>query len=289
MLIFPKIWKGLVRMAKFVMPKNEREFRDEIYDEKSVIMAGGTDLLVKMRIGKINPSKIVSSLRVPTFHALGFDGKELIIGANVTYSELLDFEPIKKEFPILYDAIYSIGSPQIRNRATLAGNLINASPAGDGLLALYLLDAEVELSNGKRYSVGEFVRGPGQTILEHKEYVKSIIIRKEEWTHRYFEKVGQRNSMTISIASMGSLFKIDNGKIREMRIAFGSVGPTVLRMREIEEFARDKELDENLIREISIMAYNDVKPIDDVRGSAEYRRRLCRNLIYRFNYILERS
>ncbi|BBJ28874.1 FAD binding domain-containing protein [Athalassotoga saccharophila] len=276
-------------MAKFVMPKNEREFRDEIYDEKSMIMAGGTDLLVKMRIGKINPSKIVSTLRVPTFHALGFDGKELIIGANVTYSELLDFEPVKKAFPILYDAIYSIGSPQIRNRATLVGNLINASPAGDGLLALYLLDAKVEVSNGKRYSVGEFVRGPGQTILDHKEYVKSIIIEKEEWTHRYFEKVGQRNSMTISIASIGSLFKIEDGIVKEMRIAFGSVGPTVLRMHEIEEFTRDKKLDEDLIREISMMAYSGVKPIDDVRGSAEYRRRLCRNLIYRFNYILERS
>ncbi len=276
-------------MAKFVMPKNEREFRDEVYDEKSVIMAGGTDLIVKMRIGKINPSKIVSTLKVPTFHALGFDGKELIIGANVTYSELLDFEPVKKEFPILYDAIYSIGSPQIRNRATLVGNLINASPAGDGLLALYLLDAKVEISNGKRYSVGDFVRGPGQTILEHKEYVKSIIIEKEEWTHRYFEKVGQRNSMTISIASVGSLFRIENGIVKEMRIAFGSVGPTVLRMHEIEEFVRDKRLDEDLIREISMMAYGGVKPIDDVRGSAEYRRRLCRNLVYRFNYILERS
>lgn len=282
MSIFPRIWKGLMKVNKFVMPKNEKELRDEMYDDKSVIMAGGTDLLVKMRLGKINASKIVSTLRVPTLHALGFDGKELTIGASVTYSELLDFDIVRKNFAILHNAIYSIGSPQIRNRATLVGNVINASPAGDGLLALYLLDAELELSNGKRYKVSDFVQGPGKTILGNKEYVRNIIITKEEWTHEYFEKVGQRNSMTISIASIGALFRMNGGLIDEMRLAFGSVGPTVMRMYEIEKFAKGKELNEDLIREISLMAYQDVKPIDDVRGSADYRRRLCRNLIYRF-------
>lgn len=268
---------------KFVIPKNEKELRDEFTGDKTFLMAGGTDLLVKMRIGKIAPEKIVSTLRVPTLHALGFDDKSLMIGSNVTYSDLMDFTPIKKEFPILYDAISVVGSPQIRNRATLAGNIMNASPAGDGLLALYLLDASIELSDGKVHAIDDFVKGPGKTTLDFRQYVRDILIKKGEWTHRYFEKVGQRTSMTISIASMGVLLKLNGKIIEDMRIAFGSVGPTILRIKEIEEFARDKTLNEALLKDISKMAFEKVTPIDDVRGSADYRKRLCKNLVYRLS------
>lgn len=271
---------------KFVIPKNEKELKNEFSEEGSVLMAGGTDLLVKMRLGRINPEKIISTLKVPTLHELGFDGEKLTIGANVTYSELLDFKPLKENFPILYDAILTIGSPQIRNRATLVGNVINASPAGDGLLALYLLDATIELSDGKVHAISDFVTGPGKTMIGQRQYVKNIFIQKSNWTHRYFEKVGQRTSMTISIASIGVLLELEGKHIDEMRIAFGSVGPTVLRMNEIEEFAKGRELNETLLDEISSLAFEKVKPIDDVRGSANYRKRLCRNLIYRLTDFL---
>jgi len=271
---------------KFVIPKNERELKNEFSDGGSLLMAGGTDLLVKMRLGRIKPEKIISTLKIPTLHVLGFDGKVLSIGSNVSYSELLDFPPVKTEFPILYDVISTIGSPQIRNRATLVGNIMNASPAGDGLLALYLLDASVELSDGKIQKVRDFVVGPGKTLIEQRQYVKGILIPKNDWTHRYFEKVGQRNSMTIAIASMGVLLKMNGKRIDEMHLAFGSVGPTVLRMDEVETFAKGKELNEKLLGEISSMAFEMVKPIDDVRGSADYRKRLCRNLIYRLTEFL---
>ncbi len=270
----------------FVIPKSERELKNEFSDDKCVLMAGGTDLLVKMRLGRIKPEKIISTLKIPTLHALGFDGDRITIGANVTYSELLDFKPIKEEFPILYDAILTVGSPQIRNRATLVGNIVNASPAGDGLLALYLLDASVELSDGKSYAISDFITGPGKIMLDQRQYVKNVFIQKSEWTHRYFEKVGQRTSMTISIASMGILLRLDGKRIDDMRLAFGSVGPTVLRMYEVETFAKGKDLNEKLLDEMSSMVFEKVKPIDDVRGSADYRRRLCRNLIYRMTEFL---
>lgn len=265
----------------FVAPNDEEKLKRELSKPGTFPMAGGTDLLVKIRTGKIKPSRIVSMLRIQSLHILEMRSNELVIGANVTYSELMDFEPLKRNFPLLYDAIYTVGSPQIRNRGTLVGNIVNASPAGDGLLALYLLDARVELSNGDILPVEEFVTGPGRTALPAGEYIRAIHIPGSNWDIHYFEKVGQRNAVTISIASVGWLVRCRSGVIDEFRIAFGSVAPTVLRLRDVEDHARGKHIDEEFVRSLSDMVKERVKPIDDIRGSAEYRRRLCANLVYR--------
>ena len=265
----------------FVAPKTEEELKREISAPESFIMSGGTDLLVKIRIGKVNPQKIVSTSKIPTLHFVDDNDDEIVIGSTVTHAELLDYKPLKEEFPILFDAIFTIGSPQIRNRGTLVGNVMNASPAGDGLLALYLLGAQVEISSGNIIDVDEFVKGPGRTILPKGEYVKSIHIPKFKWDHHYFEKVGQRNSMTISIASIGWLIKCGSGAIENFRLAFGSVAPTVLRLKDVEEFAKGKRIDEKFVRSLSAMVRERVTPIDDVRGSAQYRKKLCSNLVYR--------
>ena len=265
----------------FVAPKTEKELKRAISIPESFIMSGGTDLLVKIRIGKVNPQKVVSTSKISTLHFIDDNDDELVIGSTITHTELLEYEPLKEEFPILFDAIYTIGSPQIRNRGTLVGNVMNASPAGDGLLALYLLDAQVEISNGDIIDVDEFVIGPGRTILPKGEYVKSIHIPKFKWDHHYFEKVGQRNSMTISIASIGWLMKCGNGAIKNFRLAFGSVAPTILRLKDVEEFAKGKKVDEKFVRSLSTAVKERVSPIDDVRGSAQYRKRLCSNLVYR--------
>jgi len=265
----------------FVAPDTEKELKAQLSEAGSFLMTGGTDLLVKVRIGKIKPQKIVSTLKVPTLHFLENKVDELVVGATISYSELLDFKPLKKDLPILYDAIFTVGSPQIRNRGTLTGNVVNASPAGDGLLVLYLLNATVEISDGSVIPIEKFVIGPGKTILPEREYVRAIHIPKYNWNVHYFEKVGQRNSMTISVASVGWLIRCRNGVIEKFRIAYGSVAPTVLRLKEIERFAEGKTIDENFVHTVSEMVKKSVKPIDDVRGSAKYRKTLCANLVYR--------
>ena len=265
----------------FVAPSSEKELKRELSNPGTFPMAGGTDLLVKIRMGRIKPSRIVSTLRIRSLHTLQMRSNELVIGANVTYSELMDFEAIKKDFPLLYDAICTVGSPQIRNRGTLVGNIVNASPAGDGLLALYLLDTRIELSNGDILPIEEFVTGPGRTALPTGEYIRAIHIPRSDWNIHYFEKVGQRNAVTISIASVGWLIRCRSGVIDEFRIAFGSVAPTVLRLRDVEDYARGKRIDEEFVRTLSDTVKERVRPIDDIRGSAEYRRRLCANLVYR--------
>jgi xanthine dehydrogenase FAD-binding subunit len=265
----------------FVAPKSEEELLKEINAEGAYLMSGGTDLLVKIRIGKVKPKKIVSLSKIPTLKFIKENDEELIVGATTTHTELLEYEPLREKFPILFDAVYTIGSPQIRNRGTLAGNVINASPAGDSLLALYLLEAKVEISNGKIVNLEDFIIGPSKTILQRGEYVRAIHIPKSKWDIHYFEKVGQRNAMTISVVSVGWLIRCDGDSIEEMRMAFGSVAPTVIRLRDVEEFARGKKINKEFVDEISKMVKNDVKPIDDVRASADYRRKLSSNIVYR--------
>lgn len=275
--------KELIRVDfEFTAPVTEEELKMQLSGEGSVLMGGGTDLLVKRRIGRVKPERIVSTLGIPSLHRLDFDGRKLVVGANVTHSELLGFGPLKERFPILYDAVYTIGSPQIRNRGTLVGNIVNASPAGDGLLAAYVLGAEVELSDGSVLPVEKFVTGPGKTALRRGRYVRSVILRDEGWDLHRFEKVGQRNAMTISVASVGWVVRMNGEAVEEMRLAFGSVAPTVLRMREIEEFSKGRKIDGAFVEAISKKVFDSVNPINDVRGSALYRKRLCRNLVYRF-------
>lgn len=265
----------------FVAPDTEGELKTQLSEPGSFLMTGGTDLLVKVRIGKIKPKKVVSTLRIPSLHFLENKVDELVIGATITYSELVDFKPLVRDFPLLYDAIYTVGSPQIRNRGTLVGNAVNASPAGDGLLALYLLNGKMEISDGSVIPIEKFVIGPGQTVLPNGEYVRAIHIPKYNWDIHYFEKVGQRNSMTISIASVGWLIRCKNKMVEEFRIAYGSVAPTILRLKDVEKFAEGKHIDETFVHSISEMVKERVHPIDDVRGSASYRRTLCANLVYR--------
>ncbi len=265
----------------FVAPQSEERLIEELKDEDTYIMSGGTDLLVKIRIGKIKPKKIVSISKIPTLHFIEEKDDELVVGASITHSELLEYAPLKREFPILFDAIYTVGSPQIRNRGTLVGNVTNASPAGDGLLALYLLDAKVEISNGKLVKIEDFITGPSKTILKKGEYVRAIHIPKDKWDIHYFEKIGQRNAMTISIVSVGWLIKCNGEVVKEMRMAFGSVAPTVIRLKDVEEFAKEKKIDKTFVDKISRMIEKDVKPIDDVRASASYRKKVSSNIVYR--------
>ncbi len=265
----------------FISPRDEKELKEEISAPGSFTMSGGTDLLVKIRMGKISPQKIVSTSKISTLHFIDENDDEIVIGSTITHAELLEYKPLREAFPVLFDAIYTIGSPQIRNRGTLVGNVMNASPAGDGLLALYLLDAKIEISNGDAVNIDEFVVSPGRTILPKGEYVKSIHIPKSKWDHHYFEKVGQRNSMTISIVSIGWLIKCGSEAIENLRIAFGSVAPTILRLKDVEKFSKGKKIDEKFVHVVSDMVKERVNPIDDVRGSAQYRKKLCSNLMYR--------
>ncbi|HOO33814.1 MAG TPA: xanthine dehydrogenase family protein subunit M [Thermotogota bacterium] len=267
---------------EILFPRDEEELF-EVLNSDSRILNGGTDVMVRARLERFPVAKLVSLDKIEDLTGIVDEGNAIRILCKTTYSEILNHPVIRENFPILLKACSEIGSTQIRNRGTLAGNVANASPAGDGSLALYLLDALVVIHhrNGqKTIRLEDFIKGPGRTLLEPGEYIHSIIIPKlTENTVHYFKKVGQRKAMAISIASMGAVYSLRKGMFMNLRLAFGSLGPTVLRADSIEAAARGMKFDEATAEKLSAMTAAVVSPIGDVRASAEYRGKVASNLV----------
>lgn len=243
-----------------------------------VLFSGGTDVFVKMHSGIIEPEFLIDTKGLET-KKVDFDGKFLTIYINTTYSDLLKSDVMKKHFPFILKIIKTVGSPQIRNRGTPIGNVGNASPAGDFLLSLYVYDSSCVIAPTMReVKISEIVKGPGKIDLDKDEFIYALKIPYLHGYEDYFEKVGARNAMIISIVSIGILMKRKGDVIEDIRIAFGSVAPTVLRDVEIEKSIRGKRFIEDVFREIGEKYEKLSKPITDVRASEEYRRKLVRNL-----------
>ncbi len=210
----------------------------------------------------------------------------ILIGAAVTLSEIIENDYIQNQFPILETACRLIGSVQIQNRATLGGNIGNASPAGDSLPVLNVLDAELRIGprvNGefRKLSVKEIMANPGETVLKPNQYLAFIFLpplpcENFQW---YYRKVGQRLSMAISKVSLAVLADIEAEKVKEIRISAGAVTPRVNRAEKTESFLLGKILTPEIIAEASKILKEEISPIADIRSSVEYRREICGKLL----------
>jgi xanthine dehydrogenase FAD-binding subunit len=188
--------------------------------------------------------------------------------------------------PVLAKALKVLGSPLIRNMGTIAGNICTASPAGDALPPLYVLDAQVELRTqhgSRRLSIRDFIISPGKTCLQEKEIVASIRIRKPlEYNVHHYEKVGQRNALACSIAGLAALLQVSpDGIVVRASLAWGSVGPTILTCPEAEEALVGKRLSLENLRKAAAVVREAARPISDVRAEADYRRMVSGNLLLR--------
>ncbi|MFB6291639.1 MAG: xanthine dehydrogenase family protein subunit M [Candidatus Bipolaricaulia bacterium] len=249
------------------------------------LLAGGTDLFVKMEKDLLNPDRIIDITEVLTGPKLEKSEKEITVLATATFSEIAKSPLIRNELPVLAESARAVGATQLRNMATIGGNICNASPSADTLIALYLLDAELTLASreGERQmSVKDFITGPGETELSRGEYLKNIRLPRigEEFSS-YFEKVGRRTALDISVCSMGYLLKENGGVVEELRLAYGAVAPTVVRVTSVEEFLRGKELNEETVYRAKKLLKDRISPISDIRGSAEYRKKVAARLVER--------
>lgn len=250
----------------------------------ALVLAGGTDAMVEIndghrRIGHAgSPRTVIAVDRVAELRSWTFDqpNARLTIGAGVTYTELMD-EPLASLVPALAEASRTVGSPQIRNAGTLGGNLGTCSPAGDGLPVLSALDAEVHLAGtgGTRtMSVHEFMTGVKQTALAPDEIITAVTVPILDGWQGY-SKVGVRNAMVIATAS--ACLVVDR-PTRSIRIALGSVAPTVVRCPAAEAHAvahvdwDGATVDPDAAAEVGRLAAEASRPIDDHRSSAAYRR-----------------
>ncbi|MDK9706268.1 MAG: FAD binding domain-containing protein [Desulforhopalus sp.] len=250
------------------------------------LFAGGTDLLVWLRSGRINPPALIGLEKIGELQGIVEGDEGLHIGAGVTHESLLDSEKIKGMFPVLSQALKKLGSPHIRRTGTLGGNIMTASPAGDSLPPLSVLGARVLLQSpqGKRQLPLEaFILGPGRTALLPGEILTAIFIpRPAGITFQYFEKVGLREAMACAVASLAAVLGVArSGRIDTARLAWGSVGPTVVRLPDIEAALIGRNFTTETIAAIVPLVQQQLAPISDVRTSAEYRRLVAGNLLLR--------
>lgn len=255
-------------------------------------LAGTTDLMVQEKkwqsasaiVDLTSINEICQTLVISSSHAL--------IGSAVPLSEIISNQTIQKKLPILISACRQIGSVQIQNRATLGGNIANASPAGDSLPVLNVLDAEIWIGprqNGEfqKSKVDQVMTNPGETSLTNNRYIAfiSIPFPKKENQFWYFRKVGQRKALAISKLSLAVLGWINNKKIIEIRISTGSVSPQITRAQQTEELLTDQVLTEELIEKARQSIMHEVSPITDIRSTDEYRRHICGEILREILYL----
>lgn len=240
-------------------------------------IAGGTDVMVEINFGRLRPSAMMDVSRLPELHVLRRENGNLYVGAGVTYKRMLDE---LDDFGPMLQAARTIGSPQIRHRGTLGGNLGTASPAGDALPVVAAYDAEVEVASAargrRRMPWSEFLVGPKRNALMPDELITAAV-----WPaikgRGSFSKVGTRNAMVIAV--VGLCLVLDEDK-HEVRVALGSVGPTIIRAREAELYANDiletrSRLGSEDLEAFARRVAEAARPIDDIRGTAGYRKHAC--------------
>ena len=246
---------------------------------EAVPVAGGTDLMVDVNARRLRPSALLDLSRVEELRQLGRDDGRVFVGAGVTFARI---ERELTEFRPLVEAARWVASPQIRNRATIGGNLVTASPAGDSIPVLAVYDADVVVASvgqeWRKVPLASFLVGPKRTSLAPDELVVGV-----EWAPvdgpGSFSKVGRRNAMVIAIASV--CLQVDEAS-ESIRLALGSVAPTVVRAPLAERFAEGLDWsDPATLAEFGRLAASEARPIDDLRGSAAYRRRVVEVLARR--------
>ena len=246
--------------------------------------AGGTDLVPLLRDAACRPNNLVDLNRVAELSYIREDSGYICIGATATHAQVAA-SPIAAKAPALVDAVSWIGSPQVRNRATVAGNLCNASPAADSAPPLLVHEAEVtvrSLEDTKIMPLDELFAGPKLNCLEPDELVTEIKFRAPpQGSGSSFKRIGRRKAFTLSVVSAAAYVEMKGGKVKTARLAFGSVAETPIRTPEAEEMLRGKALTAKLLDRAAESVKAAVAPITDIRGTAEYRRDMCGVLMRR--------
>jgi CO/xanthine dehydrogenase FAD-binding subunit len=274
-------------MKQVLLPRSLGDLWATMHDfPDAVIYAGGTDLLVKIRSGSIPPKDLICLERIQALKGVVDQGDRLVILAGTTFSQLLDEPDITKHLPVLAHAIASIGSPLIRNMGTSGGNICTASPAGDTLAPLYALNAKVELASEagvRSLPISQFIQGPGRTLLGPGEILSAIHVEKPHpEAIQHFEKIGRRNALACSIASLAAIFRLsDDGNVLAASLAWGSVGPTVVTCPEAAGRLIHQPLSLDRLTEAAAIAEKTVCPITDIRATADFRRAVAGNLLLR--------
>lgn len=264
-------------------------------NEKTKILAGGTDVVV----GKAQGSKrftdaatLIDINRIEELKGISENDGMISIGAATTFSEICKSKLVEEKLPLLKKASGTIGSLQIRNRATIAGNFVNNAPCADTVPTLLVYDASIEIKSLKETRIillQEFLQGPYKTQLQQDELVTRIIIPVPQQNYfGDFYKLGRRSAVAISRLTLAVLVRLNEKKIADIKIASGAVTPIGTRFPKLEKFAKGKVMSDNLLRDLSKKMGEEVLAITGLRWSSDYKLPVVQQMFYQLLKGIER-
>ena len=256
------------------------------HPDSAAVLAGGTDLLADLKQGEAQAEHLVSLKDVEAVRGIDYDREGgLTIGAAVTHNEVARSETVRRLYPGLAEAAASVAGVQVRNRGTIGGNICSAVPSADVPPMLLALDAEFRLAGAdgeRRLPASEFFLGPRRTALRRGEILAAIhLTPPAEGTGTCYRKFALRDASALAVAGAAAAVVLDGGRCLEGRIALGAVAPTPMLAARAGELLRSAEVNEALARKVGAVARAECKPISDIRGSEEFRRKLVEELARR--------
>lgn len=255
------------------------------YGAEARIINGGTDLLIEIDRKIRSPKVLIDISRVPGLDTIREDGDYLRLGPGVTHNQVVGSPLLRRLAYPLVRACWEVGAPQIRNRGTIAGNLVTASPANDTIVPLWAMGAEVRLKSVRGERVvpfSNFFQGVRKTAMQPDEMVVQVQFQKMSPKDRgTFIKLGLRRAQAISVVSTAVVLEFEDMEVSGAWIALGAVAPTIITCGEAEQAMVGQYLSDAVIQEAAELASHEAKPIDDVRGTADYRREMVRVCVAR--------
>lgn len=257
-------------------------------EEAVTVVSGATDIGVQHNKGRVDPRTVLCLACVDELEGVSIEDHVMIAGGRASWGDVES--AVRDVLPEFYEVLLRFGSPQIRTSGTVGGNLANASPIADSIPLYMVTETELELvgaGGSRRVNINDFYLGYKKYDLRGDELIARVITplpKADGGEVLRLYKVSRRKDLDISTFTAAIMMKLDGGTIEWARIAYGGVAPVVLRLRRTEEFVRGRELSEELMREAGQMAVEEIAPISDVRGSADYRMQLAANVLLKFYY-----
>ena len=260
-----------------------------VENEKSEIISGGTDVLIRVREGKDAGMGLVSIHNLKELKGVSQDKDgNIVIGAGTSFYNITNNDIIQKYVPSLGEAVNTVGGPQVRQTGTIGGNICNGATSADSASTMTALQADVVLEGPKgerTVNIKDFYTGPGKTVRDRCEVCKCFVIKKENFENYfgYYFKYGKRKSLEIATLGCSVLVKLNGAKdtIEDVKIAYGVAAPTPSRAPSAEAFAKGKKLSDNFIEEFGEKALSDMSPRDSWRASKEFREQLIKEMARR--------
>ena len=275
-----------VRNFEFIRPQDLSELLRIKKDlrKKALILDGGTNLLIYIKDGVIREGTIVDVTRLPELKGIRRVNGSVEIGAAETMTDLMNSPVLQESIPFIPEFLRDFGNLLVRNTSTIGGNIADASPIADSAPPLLVLGAEVVAANSEGERViplDEFFVKPQETTLEADEVLLRFRVPVPKAGRGNFIKLGLRRGTSCSVASVAVWLVADGGSVQDIRIALGGVAPKPIRVKKTERDFTGKKLDEQTINRIAEGVKEEIKPITDVRGSAEYRQEVSARLLAR--------